>query len=198
MTARLIKTGPWFETYPGDHMRIGISRGQPHRQARGFRVCRKLAPGPWFNSVGPDEYYHLYRTEILGPLNPRAVADELAEMALGHIPVLLCFERPGSDQWCHRAMAAEWLAEALGQPVPEFRHEDFPQGEHPLMPQSRRRPIAATEIADIAPYIGRSKVIDGERHHVLRADPDQPGKAIITTGDRQFSTNVETLRLLFD
>jgi hypothetical protein len=33
-------------------------------------------------------------------------------------------------------------------------------------------------------------VIDGERRHVLRADPDQPGKAIITT--------VETLRLLFD
>ncbi len=66
------------------------------------------------------------------------------------------------------------------------------------MPPSLRRPIAATEIADIAPYIGRSKVIDGERHHVLRADPDQPGKAIITTGDRQFSTTVETLRLLFD
>jgi hypothetical protein len=41
-------------------------------------------------------------------------------------------------------------------------------------------------------------VIDGERPHVLRADPDQPGKAIITTGDRQFSTTVETLRLLFD
>jgi hypothetical protein len=41
-------------------------------------------------------------------------------------------------------------------------------------------------------------VIDGERHHVLRADPDQPGKDIITTVDRQFSTAMETLRLLFD
>ena len=148
-------------------MRIGISRGQPHRQARGFRVYRKLAPGPWFNSVGVDEYYHLYRTEILGPLNPRAVADELAEMA-------------------------------LGQPVREFRHEDFPQHAHPLMPPSLRRPIAATEIADITPCIGRSKVIDGKRHHVLRADPDQPSMAIVTTCDRQFSTTVETLRLLFD
>jgi hypothetical protein len=33
---------------------------------------------------------------------------------------------------------------------------------------------------------------------ILRADPDQPGKAIIITSDRQFSTTVETLRLLFD
>jgi len=150
-----------------------------------------------FNTVGVDEYYHLSRTEILGPLNLRAVADELAEMALSHIPVLR-FERPGSDQWCHRAMTAEWLAEALGQPVQEFRHENLPQHAHPLMPPSLRWPIAATEIADVTPYIGRSKVIDGERHNVLSADPDQPGNTIITSGDRQFSTTVETLRLLFD
>jgi hypothetical protein len=58
--------------------------------------------------------------------------------------------------------------------------------------------ISADESTNNTPYIGRSKVIDGERHHVLGADPDQPGKAIIVTGDRQFSTTVETLRLLFD
>ena len=178
-------------------MRIGISRGQPHRQARGFRVYRKLAPGPWFNSVGVDEFNHLYRTEILGPLNPRAVADELAEMALGHIPVLLCFQCPESDQWCHRAMAAEWLAEALGQPVQEFRHENLPQHARPLMLPSLRRPVAATEIADITSYIGRSKVIDGQLHRVLGCDPAQPGKAIILAGDQQFSTGIETLRRLF-
>ena len=51
--------------------------------------------------------------------------------------------------------------------------------------------ISADESTNNTPYIGRSKVIDGERHHVLRADPDQPGNAIITSGDRQFSTTVE-------
>jgi hypothetical protein len=66
------------------------------------------------------------------------------------------------------------------------------------MPPSLRWPISADEITDITPYIGRTKMIDGEQHHVLRADPDRPGKAIITTGDRQFSTTIETLRLLFD
>jgi hypothetical protein len=66
------------------------------------------------------------------------------------------------------------------------------------MPPSLRRPISADDIADITPCIGRSKVIDGKRHHVLRADPDQPSMAIVTTCDRQYSTTVETLRLLFD
>ena len=68
------------------------------------------------------------------------------------------------------------------------------------IPSCRRHfaAISADEITDITLYIGRSKVIDGERHHVLRADPDQPGNAIITSGGRQFSTTVEMLRLVFD
>ena len=70
---------------------------------------RARARGPWFNSVGIDEYYHLYRTEILAPLDPRAVADDLIRLAGGLVPVILCYERPGTGDWCHRAMAAEWL-----------------------------------------------------------------------------------------
>jgi hypothetical protein len=193
-----IKTGSWSGNYPSDHLRIGISRGTPRRMAAGYRIYKKLAPGPWFNSVGVEEYYHRYRTEILGPLNPRTVAEELTEMAAGRIPVLLCFETPTGRSWCHRAMAAEWLAEALGRPVPEYGYEAYPERHHPLMPIALRREVATAAMPDITPYIGRSKVIDGARHHVLRADPDQPGKAIIATGDRQFSTTVETLRLLFD
>jgi len=88
------------------------------------------------NSVGPDEYSRLYRAEILDPLDPRAVASELLNLAGGKIPALLCYERPGTGQWCHRAMAAEWLSEALGEAVPEFGFKDIAQADHPLLPPS--------------------------------------------------------------
>lgn len=136
-----MKTSSWFTTLPENHVQIGISRGVPRRMAAGYRVFRKLAPGPWFKSVDVDEYDHLYRTEILGPLDPRVVAAELAAMANGGVPVMLCFERAGHGSWCHRALAAEWLAEALGEPVPEFGFEDLPQHRHPLMPILLRRSV---------------------------------------------------------
>ncbi len=110
-----IKTSSWFIPLPADHLRVGISRGIPRRQPAGYRVFRKLAPGPWFNSVSPEEYDRLYKAQILGPLDPRTVVAELTAMGNGRTPVLLCFERPGvAGDWCHRALAAEWLAEALG------------------------------------------------------------------------------------
>ena len=139
MSTPQIKTGPWSGKFPDDHLRIGISRGVPRRGlTAGFRVYRKLAPGPWFNSVGVEEYRRRYFSEILGPLDPKAVAAELVEMAAGKVPVLLCFERPNTGKWCHRALAAQWLSEALGQVVPEFGFEALPQHEHPLMPPSPR------------------------------------------------------------
>ena len=124
--------------------------------AAGYRVYKKLAPGPWFNSVGVEEYYPRYRTEILGPLNPRAVVDELTEMAAGRIPVLLCFETPNGGSWCHRAMAAEWLAEALGRPVAEFGYEDLPQHRHPLMPAALQREIARRRFPTSRPTSAKS------------------------------------------
>ena len=56
-----IKTASWFDKLPDDHMRIGISRGVPRNLSAGYRVFRKLAPGPWFNSVSAVEYYRLYK-----------------------------------------------------------------------------------------------------------------------------------------
>jgi hypothetical protein len=102
--------------------------------AAGFRIYRKLAPASWFNSVGADEYYHLYLTEILGPLDPRAVAADLIDLAGDKMPVLLCYERVEVGQWCHRAMAAQWLAEALSEAVPEVGFETLLQADHPLTP----------------------------------------------------------------
>lgn len=200
-----MKTASWFTKLPDDHKRIGISRGTPRRMPAGYRIYRALAPGPWFNSVGIEEYYHLYRTEILGPLNPRTVADDLARLAGGLVPVILCYERPspqatmltGAGDWCHRAMAAEWLAEALGFVVPEFGFEELPQQEHPLMPLQLRRVIATAESLDVTPWIGRTATIDGEVHRVVGPDPAHPGKAIVAVGRRQFSTGADTLHRYF-
>ena len=193
----LIKTASWATKLPDDHLRVGISRGTPRRLPAGYRIYRALAPGPWFNNVGIKEYYKLYRTEILGCLDPRVVADALLGLAAGHVPVLLCYEQPVPGQWCHRAMAAEWLAEALGAAVPEFGFEALPQHEHPLMPPQLRRVIASTVVPDVEQFVGRTATIDGELHRVVGPDPKKPGMAIIAAGDRRFSTNIETLRRHF-
>jgi hypothetical protein len=196
-TLPLIKTASWATKLPDDHLRVGISRGVPRRLPAGYRVYRALAPGPWFNSVGIEEYYHLYRTEILGPLDPRLIADALLALGNGRVPVLLCYEQPNPGQWCHRAMAAEWLAETIGTTVPEFGFELLPQHEHPLMPPQLRRVLPTTEPGDVSPFIGRTAIIAGELHRVVGADPDKPGMAIIAAGDRQFSTSMTTLRRQF-
>ena len=200
-----MKTASWFTKLPDDHKRIGISRGTPRRLPPGYRVYRELAPGPWFNRVGIEEYYYLYRTEILGRLDPRAVADRLTELAGGLVPVLLCFERPpaqaamisGDGEWCHRAMVAEWLSDALGVVVPEFGYEDLPQHEHPLIPAQLRRVNAVSEYFDVKPWIGRTATFDGALHRVVGPDPAHPGKAIVVVGDHRFSTNADTLRRYF-
>jgi len=139
MSISLIKTGSWFADLPPGHRKIGISRGVPRRMDPGYRVYRKLAPGPWFNSVSAEEYYQLYRTEILAPLDPRRIAAELVELARGDVPVMVCYERVGAGSWCHRALAAEWLAQAVGTPIPEFGYEDLAQEDHPLMAAELRR-----------------------------------------------------------
>jgi hypothetical protein len=128
-----MKTASWFTELPPDHVKIGISRGVPRRMT-GYRLFRRLAPGPWFNSVSTEEYRQRYRDEVLARLDPHQVAAQLRELAGDRIPCLCCFERVGGRQWCHRSLVAEWLAEALGQPVPEFGFEDLPQDLHPLRP----------------------------------------------------------------
>jgi hypothetical protein len=131
-------TASWPGLLTSAHLRIGISRGVPRRQAAGFGMCRKLAPGPWFNSVSPTEYAQLYREEVLSRLDPVAVAAELGKMAGERIPVLVCFEKPGRGDWCHRAMAAQWLADGIGEPVPELGFEHLPLDQHPLLPLELR------------------------------------------------------------
>lgn len=70
------------------------------------RLYKKFAPGSWFNGVRLDECRHLYRTEILSPLDSRVIAAKLVDLAGDGVPGMWCYERPGCHDWPHRAMAA--------------------------------------------------------------------------------------------
>ena len=67
-------------------------------------------------------YRDVYFREILEPLDPRQVVDDMQRLAGEWEPVMLCFERPpfNADNWCHRRMVAEWLSDMLGLVVPEI------------------------------------------------------------------------------
>ena len=115
-----------FFTYTGPG-RISIARFAPRSTPAGFKVYRKLAPGEWFNSVSVEEYLERFAAEILAPLDPQTVWDELHRLAGESEPVLLCWERPpvaatelpGHD-FCHRRIVAQWLEERLGFVVEEY------------------------------------------------------------------------------
>ena len=120
-----MKTASFF-TYTGPG-RISIARFPPRNTPAGFKVYRKLAPGEWFNSVSVEEYLERFQGEILAPLDPQTIWDELHRLAGESEPVLLCWERPpvaatelpGHD-FCHRRIVAQWLEERLGFVVEEY------------------------------------------------------------------------------
>ena len=74
--------------------------------------------------MGYSQYRDIYFGEILAPLDPQKVYDDLHEHAAGVDPVLLCWEKPPfditGDNWCHRRMVAEWFCNRLGVDVPEY------------------------------------------------------------------------------
>jgi hypothetical protein len=198
----MIKTSHWSAKLPHDHMRIGISRGTPRGASAGYRTYRKLAPGQWFHSAEPAEYLELYNREILAPLDPRVVAEELYTLAQGRIPVMLCFERAGKPgDWCHRAMAAQWLAEGIGQPVPEFDHEQLCQHMHPLWPDAVRptetRGPAGAQGPDLRLFLGKTAMIDGQMHKVIAIDADDPSKAVVQAGMSTYKAGVQNLQRFF-
>lgn len=128
-------TASWRTVFPPQFCRVGISRGQPRGQS-GYILCPDLYPGPWFRSVSEHEYIKRYDA-ILSSLDPVDVVRKLAVRSQGRPIALLCFERADTeDGWCHRALAARWLAAALGKPVPEFGFEHLPMDLHPTLPPS--------------------------------------------------------------
>lgn len=128
-----MKTASWFTPIPPGHIRVGISRSTPRGMPAGFKLYRALAPGPWFRSVSASEYLKLYGA-ILNALDPHAVLADIEERAAGQTPVLCCFERVGSEQWCHRSLVSVWLYETIALHVPELGHEEAAPDKHPLLP----------------------------------------------------------------
>lgn len=161
-----MKTGSWLAKLPDDHIKIGISRGVPRGLPAGYRLFKRLAPGPWFNSVSPIEYDRLYRAEILARLDPKVVVANITELAGGRIPVLCCYESKPNWEWCHRAMTARWLADATGRPVPEFGFEHLSQHEHPFMPTVLRPQAPPESRDDPTPSIGRTGTLAGVLYRI--------------------------------
>lgn len=86
----------------------------------GFRGRKYKALAPswgllqyYRNSHDEEGYTIQYLEQILHPLNPQSVLQEL-----GKNSILLCWEAPG--KFCHRRIVANWFFDKLGIPVPEL------------------------------------------------------------------------------
>lgn len=114
-----------FWHYPTGGNRIVIARAVPRGIEAGYRRYPRLAPGSWFKNPeyksNRDAYHERYVAEILSPLDPTAVWEQLHQLAGNEEPILLCWEPlKKRGEWCHRRMVAEWFEEKLGVTVPEY------------------------------------------------------------------------------
>ena len=79
-----------------------------------------LEPGPWFNSVSPEEFTNA--TWQLNALDAAASVAKILELAGDCVPVLCCYEAPDpAAPWCHRGQVAAWLFDRLGLEVRRIR-----------------------------------------------------------------------------
>jgi hypothetical protein len=97
----------YFAKYKGSNG-ISIARGTP-----GWFVGPSYPPlFPTWELInlakagGIEEYTRRYYEEVLKPLDPRQVIDDLNSLVNGE-PVLLCWEKPGD--FCHRHLVIKWL-----------------------------------------------------------------------------------------
>jgi Active DUF488-N3 subclade len=131
-------TACWSAKLPETYQRIGISRGPPRGQ-KGYRMYSQLAPGPWFRSLDAEAFRKRYLGQ-LSRLDPAKVLEDLAAMAKGRTPALLCFETP-ETAWCHRSLVSVWFADTLGLRIIEYGHADAAWGwSHPLLVAEWRQP----------------------------------------------------------
>ena len=133
-----IFTSSWKSKLPPTLQRISVSRSQRGVEP-GYKIYKALQPGSWFMSVDERQYRQLY-FEILSKLDPNKVIGDLAILASGKTPVLMCHEgpRPGKS-WCHRGYISVWLQDSLGLEVYEWGQEACGCGwSHPKIPVAFR------------------------------------------------------------
>lgn len=111
-------TGSFFLTRgPG---RIAISRSVPRFLRGKIPEYPHLAPPQWMHGRfegDPDKWARCYSKVVLAKLDARQVCEDLHTLADGAEPILLCWEHEPAG--CHRRIVAEFLAEAIGEPIPE-------------------------------------------------------------------------------
>jgi hypothetical protein len=158
MVNRSIFTGWWFGRYADDHIKVGISRGVLRKMPAGYKRYPKLNPGSWFNSVSPADYLSLYNSEVLAPLDPQQVVDDIMKLAGDRIPVLVCYESPkdihAGTKWRHRHIVAVWLEDRLGIEVPEVGHHNL--GRFHLLRRAGVVPPSYSSAAARAPSKSRT------------------------------------------
>ena len=132
-------TSSWSTRLPNGYAAIGISRGPP-RGRRGYRMYRALAPGDWFRAVDEKAFVERYMAQLAG-LDAGQVLHDLAQIADGGIPALLCFEgSPPDTAWCHRGLVAGWLKDTAKLDIFELGAEQAGSGwSHPKLPSILRR-----------------------------------------------------------
>ena len=119
-----MKTSSYF-AYRGPG-RIGISMTVPDHLRNGLIMFTDLAPKIWFKGAEIN-VYHQHYFQMLSELDPMVTWKKLHDLACGHEPVLLCWERPPFDEcnFCHRRLAAQWFENELGFIVPEWAAEEI-------------------------------------------------------------------------
>ena len=75
---------------------------------------KKLAPKygffkQWQVTHDNDYYIEHFNSEVLSPLNPEEIVNELSRLSNGKDVVLICYEKP--TDFCHRHLVAQWLDE---------------------------------------------------------------------------------------
>lgn len=199
MQKAIIMTSCWFSKLPADHLKFGISRGTPRGMAAGYRKYMKLAPGPWFSSVTPQEYQRLYQAEVLDKLDPERVVKELLDFADGQVPTLVCYELPHKPDWCHRGLVSLWFKQTIDLDVFEFGMEDCGcGGKHPKLhpfQMPRIEPPVPDRHEEIRPYIGKIFRTDGGKRawQVRGQHPEHVDQVLITDGKREMTITVETM-----
>lgn len=142
MGSTQIFTSAWSVSLPDSCQRIGISRGTPRRGPGGYRLCRALSPGPWWNSCASNEEFKSRYFALLDQLCPQRVVANLIRISDGKTPVLVCWEPPACpSKWCHRGLLSAWLHDELSLQVVEYGHENEGWGwAHPKLPPEMRLP----------------------------------------------------------
>jgi len=160
-----------FKTYDGPG-RVAITRGTPRGAPKGYRLYRTLAPTWPMLRMSYGQYRETFFRDILGPLDPQTEWDSLHDLAGGHEPVLLCFERPpfAVSNWCHRRMVATWFRDTLGHPIEEIGHG---------LVEERGGAQPSDMFADVSDLIGKTFTYSGHAYSVVMEDPDNPGQAVV-------------------